>query len=58
MPLERHQGSTIADLEVAVANIERKRNTIVQVVGNYDSAWWILTKSAARSTRETRGGDK
>jgi hypothetical protein len=55
MPLERYDGNTITDLESAVASVERQRKTIVQVVGNYDGAWWILTKSATRSARETRG---
>lgn len=55
MPLERHPGTAISDLETAVANIERSRARIVQIVGLQEEAWWILTEPTAQ-VRETRGG--
>jgi len=55
MPLERHPGTSITDLETAVANIERQHARILQVVRHEEGAWWILTEQPAH-VRETRGG--
>jgi hypothetical protein len=55
MPLERHTGRSISDLETAIANIERSNARIIQVVGQHDDAWWVLTEQRA-SVLETRGG--
>lgn len=55
MPLERHTGRSISDLETAIANIERSNARIIQVVGQHDDAWWVLTEQRT-PILETRGG--
>jgi len=49
-------GQTITDLEKAVAEIERDRAKILQVVGNFDGSWWLLVEKQ-RQNRETRSAE-
>lgn len=60
MPLKSFPGSDVADLERAVADVERKGGRVAQVVGNMAGAWWLLvdrkqTNPRAKATaKETR----
>ena len=57
MPLVPYDGQDTADLERAVADVERGKGRVVQVVGNMGGRWWLLTEKPARKPaagRETR----
>jgi hypothetical protein len=57
MPLVSYEGLDTADLERAVADVERGKGRVVQVVGNMAGSWWLLVEKPARkpaAARETR----
>ena len=57
MPLVSYEGQDTADLERAVADVERSKARVVQVVGNMAGAWWLLVEKPTRkpaAARETR----
>jgi hypothetical protein len=57
MPLHRQPGMDTADLEQAIAHVERTKGRVVQVIGNINAAWWVLYDAPARkpaAPRETR----
>jgi len=57
MPLVSYEGPDIADLEHAVADVERSKARVVQVVGNIGGRWWLLVEKPTRKPaagRETR----
>lgn len=57
MPLVSYEGHDVAQLEAAVADVERTKGKVVQVVGNYAGAWWLLVEKPARKPpagKETR----
>jgi hypothetical protein len=64
MPLVSFPGPDVSDLEHAVAEVERSRARVVQVVGNIGGAWWLLVEKPAPAARakpagkETRGAVK
>jgi hypothetical protein len=52
MPLQSFAGSDTADLERAVADVERRGGRVVQVVGNMAGAWWVLVESKPATARK------
>jgi hypothetical protein len=57
MPLVSYNGQDIGDLEHAVADVERSKGRVVQVVGNIGARWWLLVEKPARrpaAAKETR----
>ena len=57
MPLHRHEGQDVGDLERAIAEVEAGKGRVVQVVGQMAGAWWLLVEKPARkpaAARETR----
>jgi hypothetical protein len=57
MPLVSYNGQDIGDLEQAVADVERSKGRVVQVVGNIGARWWLLVEKPARrpaAAKETR----
>lgn len=58
MPLVSYEGQDVADLEHAVADVERSKGRVVQVVGNMGARWWLLIEKPTRRpapAKETRG---
>lgn len=61
MPLHRHEGQDVADLERAITEVEAGKGRVVQVVGQMAGAWWLLVEPTPRKTagtRETRAAAK
>jgi hypothetical protein len=63
MPLVSYPGQDVADLEAAVASVEKGKAKVTQVVGKMAGRWYLLIESPptrkapakAAAPRETRG---
>ena len=56
MPLVSFPGPDVSDLERAVAEVERSRARVVQVVGNIGGAWWLLVEKPVAAARAKPAG--
>jgi hypothetical protein len=57
MPLKSYPGQDVGDLEYAVADVERSKGRVVQVVGQMAGSWWLLVEKPSRKPqagKETR----
>lgn len=57
MPLHRHEGQDVADLERAITEVEAGKGRVVQVIGQMAGAWYLLVEGPTRkpaAARETR----
>ncbi len=55
MPLVSYDGQDTADLERAVADVERGKAKVVQVVGNMSGRWWLLVEKPAAARKPAAG---
>jgi hypothetical protein len=58
MPLVSFPGPDVSDLEHAVAEVERSRARVVQVVGQIGGAWWLLVEEPARAQAVKKAAKK
>lgn len=56
MPLVSYPGPDVSDLERAVAEVERSRARVVQVVGNMGGSWWLLVEAPVAAARAKPAG--